>query len=251
MSIEGMCVMEICEKKEQYTPPEELRIKTSEVHLEIINEIQRNPVSSNTSILISGPPRCGKSILAKEICKKHEMFHLKTDYVKSILYEGLEFKQRKWAASYIYRKVLLGFPTGVVIEGTALTDISKNIPYWATNKGRDIPFFCLGYTSCYLMKFGKMLEYSQTNKCWTNGKLSEDQLRDLAKHIVEKSVHNKIICDQNGFKFFEIGTNNFKADINHIIAEIEVSYFKLNQNDTRTLKGFLRSGLIRVKMLLK
>lgn len=200
-------------------PQDDLKINAMDFLVQISSDIERSNPSVTPSIIIGGAQRCGKTTVARLISKDLKMFRLKSDYVSRSLYGKLNVKQKRWSASYVFKKLLTLFPQGIIAEGTIFTDIAKNISIWG-NK-RNIAVYIIGSTSSYEKKHATMLSFRNNNSCWTSEKFSDSELLNLAKSITEKSVVNRELCLKHGFTYFDVDPCNFDRDIKRIATKIK------------------------------
>ena len=204
-------------------PTDILKMRGLQFAARVLSEIEDAELSRSPSLIIGGAQRCGKSTLAALISKNQKMFQFGTDFARDNFYGELEGKEKKWAASFVFKKVLALFSQGIIAEGSAFTDVARSVPIWARKEPRDIPVFILGSTSDYRAKYDAMLSFREENPCWTSKSLSNPELLELAHHITERSFTNKELCLEHGFTYCDIDPHNFDRDIKTVASEIENS----------------------------
>jgi hypothetical protein len=202
-------------------PPYYLKRNALDFVAQISSDMENSGLPNCPSIIIGGAQRCGKSIVAKWISEDLQMFHLKSDYVRDSLYGELKGKQKRWSASYVFKRILNQFPQGVLAEGTVFTDNAKSVPIWANKNERNIQVYIIGSASDFRKKYEAMSSFRKNSPCWTSKKLDESQLLNLAKHITEKSAANKELCLKYGFTYFDIDPLNFSRDLTKVVTKIK------------------------------
>jgi 2-phosphoglycerate kinase len=204
-------------------------------------------------IFIGGPPRAGKSILAKKLVKSHRVSLIPTDSLRqgaialqgvsknsslfAVISKGEWESPEKYYSQYSTKeavkfqnqesgqvaKLVKGFVESIdyqdldnyVFEGVAL------MPQFFSKEFLErygINFFCVGNTNV-----DQFLKYSWKNRSpgdWLE-KESFETFKKVIKYSVEFSKQIKKQCQKNNIDYFEIDSTNFLDSIDQAILKIE------------------------------
>ncbi len=172
------------------------------------------------SVLISGAVRCGKTKVAKQVAVRGGFYHLRTDQIRNATYLHSDEVEKRRALKYLYRRLLLHFPRGILIDGTALMDDPCELPIWAEARG--IAFYAIGYSfQTPEAKARDLLAYRAENRCWTKRSKSDAQMLRFARGIIRRSTVLRDFCDAHGLRYFDLDSSDFDAERDRIVRAIE------------------------------
>jgi hypothetical protein len=192
------------------------------------------------SILISGAVRCGKTKVARRVSLRGGYYHLRTDDIRNQTYLDAPEAEKRRVAKYVFRRILLRFPKGVLIEGTGLMDAPCELPVWADRRG--IAFFAIGYAfDTPEAKQRDLLAYRAENTCWTKQSKSDEEMLRFARRLIRRSNDIKRYCAAEGLAYFDLDSARFDAERARIVREIErmVKTRYMEQARTGKLSGLI------------
>jgi len=167
------------------------------------------------SALISGTVRCGKTIVARHVCARLGMVHIPCDRIRNATYSATEGAERARLVKYIYKKLLLMHPTGLVIEGTVFLDRGVTLPLWAHARG--IKVFAVGYAlDDAARKARSMIAYRRDNPCWTKAERSDADIRRMARKIVSRSRDIRAYCEDHGLTYLDLDSGRFNTELRRV-----------------------------------
>jgi hypothetical protein len=208
---------------DQTARTEPLAMKASLDHyLEgLFADLSARPLCDRPSVLLSGAVRCGKTKLASALAARAGYVHLRTDRIRNATYLDSPPAARRRAVKYLYRRILLRFPAGVLLEGTALTDAPCDLPLWAAARG--IPFFAIGYsTGTAEQKCADLLAYRAENRCWTRHNKSDADMLKFARRLIARSREIRAFCAAHDLPYYDLESSQFEAEHSRILADIEM-----------------------------
>ena len=189
-------------------------------------EIAARPLADAPSVLISGAVRCGKTKVANRVAARGEYVHLKTDQIRNVTYLHSDEAEKRRAAKYLFRRILLRFPRGVLIDGTALMDAPCELPLWA--RARGIAFFAIGYSSGTAeAKHRDLLAYRTENTCWTTRGKSDAEMLRFARRLIRRSREIRAFCEGNDLPYYDLDSAQFARERARIVTDIEQKLAKL------------------------
>ena len=170
--------------------------------------------------LISGAIRCGKTRVAQRLAEATGLVRLETDEIRNALITGLSEPDKRRVVKYVYRRLLLRFPRGVLIDGTALMDDPCELPLWACQRG--MLFFTIGYSEGTVAdKTRDLLAFRSQNRCWTH-KLTDDAgVPRLARQIIRRSKQLHAYCAAHDLPYHHLDSGQFYRERDRIATEIE------------------------------
>lgn len=167
------------------------------------------------SIIVTGTVRCGKTLVAKEICARANMVHIPSDRIRNATYVATEGAERARLIKYIYKRLLLMHPTGLVIEGTVFLDAGVTLPLWARARGFKV--FAIGYAlDDAKRKARSMIAFRRSNPCWTTGARTDAEIRRMARRIVLRSRDIRAYCEKHGLVYLDLDSGRFNAELNRV-----------------------------------
>lgn len=195
------------------------------------------------SILITGAMRCGKTIVARNICAQTGMVHIPADRVRNATYATTEGQERARLIKYVYKRLMLRHPTGIVIEGTVFMDRGVTLPVWAQARG--IKCFAIGYTQDNpARKARSMMRFRKQEKCWTNGKRSDAEMKRMARKIVLRSRDIRTQCEAEGMTYLDLDSGRFDSELRRvsktILREMDVRPVSKARDQKRTASSVAR-----------
>jgi len=174
------------------------------------------------SVILSGTLRCGKTKVARAIAARMGYLRLPTDKIRNATYLDCPEPQKRRIAKYVFRRILLRFPTGVMIEGTGAMDAPCELPLWATRRG--IAFFAIGYSFDRPDdKHRDLLAYRDAQSCWTKRSKSDAQMLGFARRVIRRSQEIKAFCEAADLPYFDLDSGRFDAERDRIIHAIEAA----------------------------
>ena len=184
------------------------------------------------SVLISGAVRCGKTKVARRVALRGGYYHLRTDQIRNQTYMDAPEGEKRRIAKYVYRRILLRFPKGVLIDGTGIMDAPCELPLWADARG--IAFFAIGYAfDTPEAKQRDLLAYRAENACWTKQSKSDDEMLRFARRLIRRSADIKQFCAAHGLRYFDLDSARFEAERERILREIERAVQQRHAEQTR------------------
>ena len=190
------------------------------------------PLPDLPSVLISGTVRCGKTKVARRVALRGGFFHLKTDQIRNQTYGNAPEAEKRRIAKYVYRRILLRFPTGVLIDGTGIMDAPCELPLWADARG--IAFFAIGYSfDTPEAKQRDLIAYRAENACWTQHSKSDDEMGRFARRLIRRSKDIRQFCELHGLPYFDLDSGSFDAERERITRQIELAVKARHAKQTR------------------
>lgn len=182
--------------------------------------IEAGPLADKPSVLISGAVRCGKTKVARQVAVRGGFHHLRTDQIRNATYLHSCEAEKRRALKYLYRRLLLRFPRGILIDGTALMDAPCELPVWARQRG--IAFFAIGYSfQTPEAKARDLLAYRAENRCWTKQKRSDADMLRFARGVIRRSTTIREFCTAHDLPYFDLDSSRFEAERDRIVRAIE------------------------------
>lgn len=167
------------------------------------------------SILITGSMRCGKTIVARELCWRAGMVHIPSDRIRNATYGATEGAERTRLIKYIYKRLLLLHPTGLVLEGTVFLDRGVTLPLWAKARGHKV--FAIGYAlDDARRKARSMIAYRRANPCWTTGARTDAEIRRMARRIVARSRDIRAFCETHELAYLDLDSGRFNSELRRV-----------------------------------
>lgn len=171
------------------------------------------------SLIITGVMRSGKTQMARRLAAQMGLYHLPTDKVRNVTYGTVDDATRQRLIKYLYKRVLLQYPRGVVLEGTAFCDRGITLLDWAQARG--IPCFVIGCgTDTAEQKTQAMLRYRARRNCWTTETRSDADLRRMARRLIGRSRDLQQECAARGTPYFDISASRFRQDRKNTLQAI-------------------------------
>lgn len=202
----------------------------------ILENLKPNkPELNNAPILLLGPARTGKSLVAQKLKESHGFTVINLDKIRSSQPQILDTIHFRLAFLTDLLKII---PKGIIIEGDSLVGNS-----FISNKTLDnialMPYFNL------FMKMNKGLfvtlvnydlppskkalainNWRENNPCWTtNNNYTDKQILNLAERMLAYSKGIKEMSDFINNPCFQIGTS---SDFNSEIETIAEKIFQLS-----------------------
>lgn len=172
------------------------------------------------SVLISGTIRCGKTKVANKLARRTGLMHIKTDDIRNAFYLGTSEADKRRIVKYVFRRLLLRFPTGLLIEGTALMDTPCDLPLWAHRRG--FAFHAIGYSfDTPEAKHCDLLTYRAMASCWTKRSKTDDEMLRFARRLIRRSKDIRAFCASRGLSYFDLDSARFDAERDRIVQAIE------------------------------
>lgn len=198
------------------------------------------PLPDLPTVLISGAVRCGKTMVARRVALRGGFYHLRTDEIRNQTYLNAPESEKRRIAKYVYRRILLQFPKGVLIDGTAVMDAPCELPVWAHARG--MAFFAIGYSfDTPEAKQRDLLAYRAQNACWTQRSKSDDEMLRFARRLIRRSKDIKQYCEAHSLPYFDLDSARFDPERARIVREIEHA---VKMRHTEQTRGGQQSGLI-------
>lgn len=183
-------------------------------------DIAAHPLTDAPSVLISGAVRCGKTKVANRVAARGAYVHLKTDQIRNATYLHSSDAEKRRAVKYLFRRILLRFPRGVLIDGTALMDAPCDLPLWA--RARGIAVFAIGYSAgTPEAKQRDLLAYRAENNCWTRHSKSDAEMLRFARRLIRRSKEIRAFCKAHDLPYYDLDSAQFAAERARIVTDIE------------------------------
>ncbi len=186
---------------------------------QLFERIAKQPLPDLPSVVISGALRCGKTKVSRRLARDLGYHRLVTDEIRNDTYLNCPQGEKRRIAKYVYRRLLLRFPRGVLLDGTAALDPPRDLPPWAQARG--IAFFAIGYSFDRPEdKHRDLLAYRRHQSCWTSRSLSDADMRELAERVIAQSKRIRAFCEARDLRYFDLDSARFEAERRRIVAEI-------------------------------
>lgn len=196
----------------------------------LFTEMAAQPRPDAPSVMISGAVRCGKTKVANRVAARGGYVHLKTDLIRNATYLHSPEAEKRRAVKYLFRRILLQFPRGVLIDGTALMDAPCDLPLWAHRRG--IAFFAIGYADGTAEdKQRDLLAYRAENACWTKRSKSDAELLRFARRLIRRSREIRDFCAAHDLPFYNLDSRHFAAERARIVIDIEARLDAMRRAD--------------------
>jgi hypothetical protein len=186
------------------------------------------------TLIITGYPRVGKSIISKELSGELGGVIIKTDILREIYWDIKDDKKRDYIRKNLIRTIIEQYPYNLIIEGDDFIsknrsrvsslepfslDLLKQLKlkykievYLIGNKGSGVDEKLIGLNT-----------FRSEGECWTlsNAKYNNhDNLKNLANASIEASKSLWELSNENDLNYIDISTNNFNNDISFAVKEI-------------------------------
>ncbi|WFE74844.1 hypothetical protein [Roseinatronobacter sp. S2] len=172
------------------------------------------------SLIVTGTMRCGKTLVARRLARRNGMYHIPSDRLRHATYITSDEATKLRVIKYIYKRLLLAHPTGLVLDGTVFLDHGVTLPQWAVRRG--MVCVAIGYShDTPARKARHMIAFRKTHDCWTSGRKSDAELRRMARMIIGRSKDIKAQCAANGWPYFDLDSGQFHAENRRIVRRIE------------------------------
>jgi len=183
------------------------------------DELSASALATMPSLIVSGPARCGKSRLAEEIAARYGHRILSTDWIRASLYPKSRWKDRRRVTKYVYKSLLLSFPTGIILEGDVFFSSKDRISDWAIRRG--VPFIGIGYSFDRPQdKYEDLVAYHRQDRCWLVESRTDEELHDFAAQIVAWSRDFRARCEDRGASYFDLDSRAFATEIDRIATAV-------------------------------
>ena len=200
-------------------PPATTKAQVDAFLLELSGQITSLNPAPVRSVLITGAMRGGKSIVAQTIAQQAGMLHIPADRIRNATYVHTDSVIRARLVRYIYKRLLLMHPTGLVIEGTVFLDRGVTLPLWAKERGFKV--FAIGYALDDAgRKARSMIAYRRKNPCWTTGARTDAEIRQMARRIVARSRDIRTYCEANKLTYLDLDSGRFNVDLRRVTRAI-------------------------------
>lgn len=177
------------------------------------------PPQTHATLCLSGPPRCGKTRVARALARQTGMHLLETDKLRDALYAGRAEPDKRRVTKYLYRRILLRWPRGLIIEGTVLMDAPCTLPRWVQARG--LPFVAIGYSNGSVAgKTRDLLAFRATHPCWTHQVMDDAGVTRLARQIRRRSGDIRAFCAAHDLPYFDLDSARFHPEVDRIAAAI-------------------------------
>lgn len=206
------------------------RLRILEVRSRDIEGLSRHAKSVDPAgfcVFIVGPPRVGKSTLARELAARLNYDLVYTDPLR-VLYESIpDPSSRKSIRESILSGLVSDRRGGLVLEGIALLDEEDHSRglldvtlRLAEREGAKI-ILCGDSVTDPAGKRQSIRDNAArvTYDCWTN-RLSQQEMDDLLEDIVAKSRKLKNLAAELGLRYFDMGSADFRSRIEDVAKEI-------------------------------
>lgn len=172
------------------------------------------------SLIVTGTMRCGKTLVARGVARRNRMYHIPSDRLRHASYINSDDATKLRVIKYIYKRLLLAYPTGLVLDGTVFLDNGVTLPHWAARRG--IGCVAIGYSQdTPARKARHMIAFRKARDCWTSGRKSDAELRQLARRIIGRSKDIKAQCAADGWPYFDLDSGRFQIEKRRIMRRIE------------------------------
>lgn len=193
----------------------------------------RNEASGKfRNLIVAGPPRSGKSLLADQVKQLTAGAIVNCDTI-SRAYHGLpDAEKRLEAMDQIYSAIFRRCSFGLIIVGDEFVtrDCASGMGIDFMNiykQSFDVKALVIGCDQDSVdQKFSCIEEWRKTRSCWTNRNprfSSEESRKRLANYIIGRSKNIRRICQENDIDYRSIHSSSFMEDIGRISQEISSS----------------------------
>ncbi|MCC5960855.1 MAG: hypothetical protein JJU08_16095 [Rhodobacteraceae bacterium] len=186
----------------------------------LFNEIATYAPAQVPSLIVTGAMRCGKTLLTRRLARRNGLYHIPSDRLRHATYIASDEATKQRVVKYIYKRLLLAYPTGLALDGTLFLDNGVTVPHWAAQRG--IRCVAIGYAlDDAARKAQSMIDFRKSNNCWTSHNKSEADVLYMAHQIVSRSKEIKGICDTQGWDYFDLDSGAFSREKRRIIYAVE------------------------------
>lgn len=207
----------------------------------IFAQIEDSRASALPSVLISGTIRCGKTKVANKLSRRTGLVHIKTDEIRNALYLDVSETDKRRIVKYVFRCLLLRFPNGILIDGTALMDAPCELPLWASK--RSFAFHAIGYSfDKPKAKHRDLLAYRAMASCWTKRSKSDDEMLRFARRLIRRSQEIKHFCKAHGLSYFDLDSSAFDSERDRILRSIERDLRARTPGTVARLRSWMQKG---------
>lgn len=187
--------------------------------------------SDTRSIVITGYPRIGKTLTAKELAARHGFHHFELDRLRPVYFGIDEPALRQIARSHFLHRLLEKFPRGVIIEGDDLISANRFDDSHIRPLSLDtlMALHSAQGVSCYVLgnkdadveaRAAAMREYQQTQHCWTARESGWEDLDARALDSIEASQELYAMASGTPVVYLEIDPTDFSASVSRAADRI-------------------------------
>jgi hypothetical protein len=178
-------------------------------------------------VLIIGPPKVGKSTLARALADRMRFDLVYTDPIRP-LYERIECVElRNEIREQLLSTLVSGRRGGLILEGVALLEETDHAGLCLSMacrlaKRHGARIYACGASDMDPVAKRKSIRATAASvdfDCWTNN-LTDREIDSLAVGIIDTSRKLKQLATEAGIRYFEIGPAEFESGFESIICEI-------------------------------
>jgi predicted kinase len=204
--------------------------------------------SDARSIVITGYPRIGKTVTAKELAARHGFLHFELDRLRPVYFGIDEPALRQVARSHFLHRLLEKFPRGLILEGDDLISANRFDDSHLRPLSLDTltALHSAHGVSCYVLgnkdadadaRAAAMREFQQTQDCWTARESGWEDLDDRARDSIGASQELYAMASGTPVVYLEINPTDFAASVSRAADRIW-SEVKKNTPPTVSRRGW-------------
>lgn len=138
-----------------------------------------------------------------------------SDRIRNATYLASDGAERARLVKYVYKRLMLMHPTGLVLEGTVFLDHGVTLALWAKSRGFHV--FAIGYALDDIQRKARsLIAFRQANDCWTNGRNTDAELRRLARRIVTRSRDIRTYCEAHDLTYLDLDSGRFHKEAQRV-----------------------------------
>ena len=188
------------------------------------------------NLLLMGPPRVGKSLLAQRLEAGGGWLWVEYDYYRSAYWQIEDRLVRRSARELFYTTIAKTFPSGILLEGDDLLSADRSCvagldsgidPLSAEHIQRlrrvsNFNYAAVGSATCTPEdKLRGMKRAHMVEPCWAVG-MGEERLAQMALGITGLSQRIQTLCLEHAIPFFDIHPDEFAPHLvtawRHLVA---------------------------------
>lgn len=182
------------------------------------------------SVIITGYPRSGKSLLAGTLVRSHGYTHVRLDMLTRLYWNIEDDTLRDHTRRAILNALIKRFPKGLVIEGDDLISLNRSsrcmLPFsLATLKDlqRQRQLCCYVVGSAHATEEAKsegFRRFRRTGECWTSRHKGWNDLGARARDYLSYNREIYALAKRANIPFIEIDPLQFDASLSKAAREI-------------------------------
>ncbi len=196
---------------------------------DVVRDAVRRAISQRAAprlarnLIVTGPPRVGKSLLAQRIVAQSAAYHVNVDRMRLWYFSDRDEARREASRRAVFEGVLAASPNGIVIDGDDFISANRSKFGGIHPLGLDqlVEWRARGLAGVIVVgssdvdpesKLDGLQAWRDTGRCWTTQHSvysDEAKLPKLAAEIVRTSRMLRDLCAADHLMFLSLGSTRF------------------------------------------